>query len=616
MMGAMAKTTASHQVMYQGGLKKFFSVRPMGVTLMELIIGLAIFVLLGLSIYEVVQRLTRLNNVTSSRTVAMAVAGEIVETVRNLDYADVGTVGGLPNGVVPPSQTISRDGKTFTVTTTIRSMDDPFDGTISGSPAPVDSAPADYKQVEVRVACSSCPAAPMIRTITTVAPNGLEMSSGNGALFVRTINAMAQPLPGATVHITNSTVSPAVDLTDTTDTNGELQLVDVPPAATSYHIEVTKAGYSSDGTLAATVQNPNPTKPDSTVAAGQVTQITFGIDVLSTIGLTTTNIMCAPLADVDTHIQGAKLIGSAPEIPKYVEDALSDANGQINRTLEWDTYTATVTDPNYTMIGTVGILPINLLPNSHQDISLILGSPTAHGLHVTVKDATTQLPITGATVSVTRPGFNQSADTGRGYLRQTDWSGGSGQNNFVDESKYLSDDGRLDISTIGEVSLGQGGGGYHARGILTSSTFDLGGSTNFNNISWAPVSQPPAVGANSIKFQIATNNDNSTWNFAGPDGTEASYYTVSYETINPLYNDSRYLRYKLFLSTDDNDFTPILSDIAISFTSGCVPPGQVFFSGLGSYNYDVDVNVTGYDSDSSSVSVNGWTNHEVLLTPS
>jgi len=610
--------------MHLGGQKKYFSRllgnffagRVRGMTLLEVMIGLTIFLMLGLSIYEVIVRLTRLNNVTSSRTVALAIAGETIETIRNLQYSDVGTVGGLPNGVIAPSQTVSRDGRTFTVTTTIRSIDDPFDGTISGSPAPVDTAPADYKQAEVRVTCSSCPDASMIRTITTIAPNGLEIGTGNGALFVRAINALAQPLPGASVHITNAAVIPPVDLSDTTDTNGELLLVDVPPAVTSYHIEVTMAGYSSDGTLPATVDNPNPTKPDATIVAGQVTQITFGIDVLSTVGLTATNIMCAPLAGVATHLEGAKLIGSGPEIPKYTENALSDANGQINRTLEWDTYTTTVTDANYALVGTVGVLPINLLPNSHQDIFLILGSPTANGLHVTVKDATTLLPISGATVKVERPGFQQSADTGRGYLRQTNWSGGSGQNNFVDETKYQSDDGQVDIATAGQISLTQSGGDYFSSGVLISSTFDTGGPTNFTNISWAPVSQPPAVGADSVKFQIATNNDNATWNFIGPDGTTASYYTVSNETINPMHNNSRYLRYKAFLSTADVSATPILSDAAVSFTSGCVPPGQVFFSGLGSYNYDVDVNVTGYGSDSSSVSVSGWTNHEVLLTPS
>src|SRR3989338_3437563 len=587
-----------------------------GLTLIEVMIALAIFLAMGLAIYEVIIRLTRLNTVSVQRVVATAIANETIETIRNLTYTDVGTVGGLPNGVVPQTNIITRQNMTFTVATTIRNIDDPFDGTISGNPAQVDTAPADYKQAEVVVTCTSCQYPSAVRLVTTIAPNGLEISTGNGALFIRVINAMAQPPPGAVVHITNSSVSPPVDLTDTTNATGELQLVDVPPSVNGYHIEVTQGGYSSDVTLAATVDNPNPSKPDATVAAQEVTQITFAIDALSTISLTTSNTICTPLAGVATHLAGSKLIGSAPDILKYDENTVSDGGGQINRTLEWDTYSTTITDPSYTLIGTVGTLPINLLPNSHQDISLILGSPTAHGLHITVKDATTLLPISGATVNVTRTGFNQSADTGRGYLRQTDWSGGGGQNNFVDESKYQSDDAQVDIATVARGGSPQTAATITPAAVLRLPPFDTGGPTNFTNISWAPVSQPPAVGADSIKFQIATNNDNATWNFVGPDNTDATYYTVSNETINPAHNNSRYLRYKVFLSTADVAATPILSDAAVSFTSGCVPPGQVFFSGLGSYDYDIYVTASGYDSDTRSVSVSGWTNNEVLLTPS
>lgn len=606
-----------------GSISSHIKLRPIqrsnlttGMTLLEVLIAIAIFASMGLAIYEVIIRLTRLNTVAVERVIATAMANETIETIRNLDFSNVGTVGGIPSGVIPQTNTVTRDGRTFTVATTIRSIDDPFDGTIGGTPGPVDTAPGDYKQAEVRVTCNSCRYLPVVRMVTTVAPNGLELASGNGALFARVIDALAQPLSGATVHITNPSVVPAIDLTDTTSASGELQLVDVPPSVNGYHIEVTKSGHSTDSTLAATVANPNPTHPDATVAAGLVTQVTLSIDVLSTLGLTTMNTICTPLPNVATRVEGAKLIGTLPNVLKYTEDTTSDAAGQINRTLEWDTYSAIVTDANYSLIGTVGTLPVNLLPNSHQDVSLILGSPTTHGLHVTVKDATTLQPLSGANVKIERTGFEENAVTGRGYLRQTDWIGGSGQINFVDEDEYLSDDGQIDVTTAGQVTLALNGSDYFPTGSLISSTYDTGGPTNFTNISWSPVGQPPAAGADSIKFQIATNNDNATWNFIGPDGTGSSYYAVSNETINPVHNGTRYLRYKAYLSSADVTATPILSDMTISFTSGCVPPGQVFFSGLGALDYGVTVTATGYGSNLSSVTVTGWTNFEVLLTPS
>ena len=614
-MGGLSKKAIDEQT---GKIRRCFnpSKRPSGLSLIEVIIGLVIFLGLGLAVYDVIIRLARLNSFISTKVVVTAQANEEIETIRNLAYDDVGTVGGLPAGVMAPTKTVIRNGMTFSVATVIRSIDDAFDGTISGSPGPVDTAPADYKQVQVTVSCSSCAYSPIVTLITTVAPEGLELATGNGALFTRIIDALAQPLSGATVHITNPSVSPAVDMTDVTNVNGELQLVDVPVSVNGYHIEVTRSGYSSDSTLAATVANPNPTKPDATVAAGTVTSVTLAIDVLSTLGLTTTSLACAPLSGVSVHLEGSKQIGSAPIVLKYEEDTTSDGAGQINRTLEWDSYNAIITDAGYAQVGTVGTLPVNLLPNSHQDIFLILGSPTANGLHVTVKDAVTLLPLSGANVKLTKTGFEENAVTGRGYLRQTDWVGGAGQEVFTDETRYQSDDGQVDIVTSGQVTLAPNGSDYYGSGVLTSSTFDTGGPTNFTNISWAPVSQPPPTGANSVKFQIATNNDNATWDFIGPDGTASTYYTASNETINPIHNNTRYLRYRLFLSAVDVAFTPLVSDTAISFTSGCVPPGQALFTGLGSFNYDVAVQATGYFDDLSSVSVSGWTDKEILLTPS
>lgn len=589
--------------------------RRQGTTLPEVLAALSIFVLFAVATAQVVTSLLRLNATAAGQVASTAVANEQIEVMRNLAFDNVGTVGGVPSGLVPPTQSLSRSGHTFSVVTTIRNIDDPFDGTIGGIPN--DTAPADYKLVEVRVTCTDCTSQPTIRLVTTIAPNGLETTGDSGALFITVLNASGQTVSGATVRVTNSTVSPVIDIPDTTNANGQLQLVGVPPAVSSYHIEITKSGYSSDGTLAPDGGNPNPVKPDATVATGQVTQVTFAIDVLSTMRVITQNASCAPLGNVMTRTVGAKLVGATPDVLKYSQDSSTDASGQLSRTLEWDSYTISEQDANYTLIGTVGTLPVNLLPNSHQDVTLVLGSPTTNGLHVTVKDAIMQLPIADATVSVTRSGFSASAETGRGYLRQTDWAGGSGQEAFSDETKYQSDDGQLDVTSVpGQVMLAMNGSNYYTSGYLTSSTFDTGGPTNFVNLIWTPASQPPAVGVNAVRFQIATNNDNATWNFVGPDGTGVSYYTVSGETINPMHNGSRYLRYRLFLGTADDTATPIVADASLSFTSGCVPPGQVFFSGLTADDYTVDTTVSGYSADTSIITVNGWTGLTVLLTPS
>ena len=51
-----------------------------------------------------------------------------------MPYSKVGIPGGIPNGVVNHVETFVRNGIPFVATTTIRNVDDPFDGTLGGSP--------------------------------------------------------------------------------------------------------------------------------------------------------------------------------------------------------------------------------------------------------------------------------------------------------------------------------------------------------------------------------------------------------------------------------------------------------------------------------------------------
>lgn len=110
---------------------------------------------------------------------------------------------------------------------------------------------------------------------------------------------------------------------------------------------------------------------------------------------------------------------------------------------------------------------------------------------------------------------------------------------------------------------------YSSGGTLTSSVFDTQKGSNFTTIAWnATVTRE--VGIKAIKFQIATNSDNSTWNFVGPDGKTSTYYTTSGQSIWQGHNGSRYIRYKLYLSTDTYNFTPTLHDVTINYRSGSV----------------------------------------------
>jgi len=97
-----------------------------------------------------------------------------------------------------------------------------------------------------------------------------------------------------------------------------------------------------------------------------------------------------------------------------------------------------------------------------------------------------------------------------------------------------------------------------------------------------------------VRLQIATSDDGAVWDFLGPDGTDDTYYTATNQEINSGHDGDRYLRYKIFLQTADLSKTPTISDIFFTFTSDCVPPGQVFFSDLSAGNYSLTATKTGY----------------------
>ena len=157
---------------------------------------------------------------------------------------------------------------------------------------------------------------------------------------------------------------------------------------------------------------------------------------------------------------------------------------------------------------------------------------------------------------------------------------------------------------------------YVPQGYLISSAFDTGSAGNFHQILWQPQDQPPATGPDSVRFRIATNNNKTSWNFLGPDGTTDTFYTLANQNINSLHNGDRYLRYKTLLQTASTTWTPTVSDISFTFTSSCVPPGQVFFTGLGAGGYTLTVSKAGYQPFTDTITVSSpWQQREVILSP-
>ncbi|MFH1236589.1 MAG: carboxypeptidase-like regulatory domain-containing protein [Parcubacteria group bacterium] len=726
-----------------------------GFAFLETIVVIGIIGLVAQVIVLFTSRTLSTSRETEAWSIASGLATEQIELVRNTSYANIGTVGGIPSGVSPKTQTIERANVNFTVNIVVKEFDDPYDGNAQGTiqGKPLDTVPADYKKVEVNVCWDTRSCANPVRLTSTFSPRNLETASDTGSLFITVLDANGNPAPTVTIRVTNTNLNPDLDATNTTDIDGKLQLLSMSPDIGSYHVEATKTGYTTDSTLPPTPQNPNPSNPDTTVGIGQVTEVVLYIDLVSTVTTRAEQLSsCGMLADIPIQLTGERLIGSNPDVIRNNLSASTDATGTVVlNNVEWDNYRVSIASLDYILAGTDPPAPVYVAANSNVTIRLFLAPATTPTLLVTVTDTGTGLPIADSQVRVEGNGYDQINASNQGAFFQTDWSGGSGQQDYVNLTKYFADDGNIKTDVAGEITLpsqtsrnypftenfntttyrddavttanwttsapyevhladdpdnpgqyltsgteqstklnsedglitkvtmsaaeqpnGQTIEYYVAAdgasferitpntdlyfaspgsdlrwravlsttdttvtprfnelvfhytytsvtatdGWLESSSLDTGGQSTYSTIQWNPQSQPEAAGPNVIGFQVATNDDDATWNYLGPDGTAGTYYRIANETVSDVHTNHRYLRYKVFLHTDTVAANPTLTDFSIIYTNLCLPPGQVFFSSLPvNGDYTVTVDHPGYQQAVQTVSVDGNTQVIIFLTP-
>jgi hypothetical protein len=133
--------------------------------------------------------------------------------------------------------------------------------------------------------------------------------------------------------------------------------------------------------------------------------------------------------------------------------------------------------------------------------------------------------------------------------------------------------------------------GFPATGNLVSGMKDAnphtGGAVTWTTLSWNAAT--PA--GTAVKFQVAgSNSANGPFNFVGPDGTAATFFTTSGASL-AQFNGLRYLKYQAFLTTTSNASTPTLNDVTVCF-SNTVPTTLTVNSATGTYGGTVNLSAT------------------------
>lgn len=160
----------------------------------------------------------------------------------------------------------------------------------------------------------------------------------------------------------------------------------------------------------------------------------------------------------------------------------------------------------------------------------------------------TSFPIMGSTRTISYSFYVTRTDNF--VLRQTDWSGGSGQEGplTVINNKFSSGTNIDFTSTTGSIvpSVATCDGDIESC-LLTSSTFDTGISSGaaFNTFMWQG-NQPAGT---KVRFKIAAANDSlGPWNFTGAP-MKPSGPNIQVRVDQGMFNNMRYFRYRVIFDT-------------------------------------------------------------------
>lgn len=295
-----------------------------GTTLIELMISLTILAIVALSMFALFTTLVNSTIVAKRRAVASTLATNQMEYLKSLPYDNLAIDGGsiYSSDPLPAEVTHKINGVTYKVVSSINYVDDAYDGCASyptqqlkeqycrnypsptGAPDP-DTNPQDYKIVHVSVLDSKDTT--LAETDTQIAARVSETASTTGAMFITVIDSNGNPVPSANVVISNTSLNPDVNVSDSTDSNGVAVLYGLPPDTTNfdYNITASKNGYSSLTTIPPS-GSLQPTYPNQKILTQQSSHITLTIKPLyeHSILIETTNTGGSAISGVKIFTKG------------------------------------------------------------------------------------------------------------------------------------------------------------------------------------------------------------------------------------------------------------------------------------------------------------------------
>ena len=295
-----------------------------GYTLIELTVSIVVIAIISLAAFQLLTALLNSTIVSKRQAVAYTFANNQMEYLKELPYDRLAVAGGsIPSSyTIPASFNQTINGEKFTIKTSVVYADDAFDGCgsyptpelkqkycknyppPSGAPN-LDTNPADNKIANVTVL--DIRGRTLASLDTVIAARVAETASNTGALFVKIVDGSGNPISGANVNVVNTTSSPAINVNDSTDSNGVTIFYGLPPDTTNYDYNVTASmsGYSTlntivpSGSLVPTYSNVNLIAQNSVLVTLKL--YPMGPDSLV---LESTDVNGNPLANAKIYAKG------------------------------------------------------------------------------------------------------------------------------------------------------------------------------------------------------------------------------------------------------------------------------------------------------------------------
>ena len=290
-----------------------------------------------------------------AKLTALTLANDSMEYIRSLSYNAVGTVSGIPSGLLPQVSTTSLNGIVFTKRVLVEYIDDDADGL---GAADSNGITTDYKQAKVTLEWAVRGVSNRVFLVSNIIPKSIETDVNGGTVRVNVFDFDNAPLPGASVRLVNTTLVPTIDVTRTADATG-VALFGGAPQGGNYEIFVTAPGYSSDQTYKATTTLANPTTLPIGVVESSVSTMNFFIDEVSSRNIT---------------MLASKVVNQFTEN----FDTVGGISTSTNTAVSGGTLRLNGTSGSYALNGTAYLSPMTPAPLAAWDYLLLTGTTTSN----------------------------------------------------------------------------------------------------------------------------------------------------------------------------------------------------------------------------------------------